>query len=312
LCVSELLGVWGAFGQCIIDVCWKQTRFGVLGMSSRLSYGARPSGGGKGVAEAVRNDAALSMLDIARGWFGDDDAEALGHALAGNTSLLVLCLSDCSFGARGLRGIAEALKSSNTINDIRLYSMVNIGDAGAEIMADLFSSTSSLVWLSLVNCGIGAPGSTSIAKALKVNTSLKRLCMSHNKRIGDAGAVALANTLASTTSLTSLSLHACGIGDQGGLALGRALGANLALPLDFELTSAHGYDIPGAKEEAARVRALVLLRREKLLAFGMAMIKRLGGGPSAEEASTSPSRERSVFHYMCKDVFRLVGDGYVD
>jgi Ran GTPase-activating protein (RanGAP) involved in mRNA processing and transport len=290
-----------------LDLRGEERRFGVLGMSSHLSYGIRPS---EGVAEAVRNNAALSMLDINGDWFGDDDAEALGHALAGNTSLKSLDLWQCSFGARGLKSIAEALKFSNTINDIHLDIMKNIGDAGAEIMADLFSSTSSLEWLTLFGCGIGAPGSTSIAKALKVNTSLKRLCMSHNERIGDAGAAALADALTTTTSLTRLWLDGCRIGEQGGLALGRALGANLALPLDFEFT--YGDDIPGAKEEAARVRALVLLRREKLLAFGMAMLKRLGGGPSAEEASTSPSRERSTFHYMCKDVFRLVGDAYVD
>jgi Ran GTPase-activating protein (RanGAP) involved in mRNA processing and transport len=277
--------------------------------SHRLSYRARPSGGGKGVAEAVRNNAALLLLNINGGWFGDDDAEALGHALAGNTSLTSLDLSECSFGARGLRGIAEALKSTKTIKNIDLFSMFNIGDAGAEIMADLLSSTSSLESMVLFGCGIGAPGSTSIAKALKVNTSLKRLSMSCNERIGDAGAAAFADALTTTTSLTSLWLNRCGIGKQGGLALGRAVGANLALPLDFELTYVD--DIPGVRPEAARVRALVLLRREKLLAFGMAMIKRLGGGPSAEEASTSPSRERSTFHYMCKDVFRLVGDAYV-
>jgi Ran GTPase-activating protein (RanGAP) involved in mRNA processing and transport len=281
-------------------------------MSSRLSYGARPSGGGKGVAEAVRNNAALLTLYIDGLWFGDDDAEALGHALAGNTSLERLDLWQCSFGARGLRGIAEALKSSNTIKCIFLASTINIGDAGAEIMADLLSSTSSLKHLWLTSCGIGAPGSTSIAKALKTNTSLKKLFMSHNKRIGDAGAVALADALTTTTSLTCLWLNNCRIGEQGALALGRALGANLALPLDFPLNSTNDDDIPGVRPEAARVRALVLLRREKLLAFGMAMIKRLGGGPSAEEASTSSSWERSTFHYMCKDVFRLVGDAYVD
>jgi Ran GTPase-activating protein (RanGAP) involved in mRNA processing and transport len=278
--------------------------------SHRLSYRARPSGGGKGVAEAVRNNAALLILDIAGGWFGDDDAEALGHALAGNTSLTSLDLSDCSFGARGLKGIAEALKSSNTIKHIVLLGTINFGDAGADIMADLLSSTSSLEHFWMTSCGIYAPGLTSIAKALKTNTSLKTLFMCNNDGIGDAGAVALADALATTTSLRCLWLDHCDIGEQGALALGRALGANLALPLDFKFT--YGDDIPGVRPEAARVRALVLLRREKLLAFGMAMLKRLGGGPSAEEASTSPSRERSVFHYMCKDVFRLVGDAYVD
>ena len=276
-----------------------------------LRYDACPSGGTACVVEAVRNNAALERLSISGGWFGDDDAEAIGHALAGNKSLKDLDLENCSFGARGLRSIAEALKTSNTIEQFLLTFLVNIGDAGAEIMADLLSSTSSLQCLLLIDCNIGAPGSTSIAKALKINTSLKELCMERNARIGDTGAIALADALTTTTSLTSLWLTYCGIGEQGGLALGRALGANLALPLYFQLSSPFG-NIPGVREEAARVRALVLLKRQKLVAFGMAMIKRLGGGPSAEEGSTTPLRERSTFHYMCKDVFRMVGDAYVD
>jgi len=261
------------------------------------------------VAEVVRNNAALTTLSIHDRWFGDDDAEEIGHALAGNKSLKELDLEGCSFGARGLRAIAEALKTSNTIQNFCVTTSYNIGDAGAEIIADLLSSTSSLQFLSLVDCNIGAPGSTSIAKALKINTSLKDLDMSFNDRIGAAGVIALADALATTTSLTSLWLEDCGIREQGGLALGRALGANLALPLDSQLSP---YNIPGVRKESARVRALVLLKRQKLVAFGMAMIKRLGGGPSAEEGSTTPSRERSTFHCMCKDVFRLVGDAYVD
>jgi len=41
------------------------------------------------------------------------------------------------------------------------------------------------------------------------------------------------------------------------------------------------------------------------------MIKRLGGGPKAQVRSTRSSREASVFHHMCKDVFRMVPGGGV-
>ena len=86
----------------------------------------------------------------------------------------------------------------------------------------------------------------------------------------------------------------------------------LSLWMDFHLSiiTKSDDDTPRIREEAARVRALVLLRRQKLVAFGMAMITRLGGGPSAEEGSTTSSMEASVFHHMCKDVFRMVGEAY--
>ena len=72
----------------------------------------------------------------------------------------------------------------------------------------------------------------------------------------------------------------------------------MALPLHCRLISG----IDGIQEEAGRVRvrALILSRREKLVAFGMGMIPRLAGANGA-------------FHdCMCKDVFKLVGEAYGD
>ena len=64
------------------------------------------------------------------------------------------------------------------------------------------------------------------------------------------------------------------------------------------------------RAEAVRVRALVLRRREQLLAFGMALLERLGGGTDEKARSTRSSTRRSAFHGMNKDVFKLVGEAY--
>ena len=277
-----------------------------------LSFFARPHVGAPSVAEAVRTQVTVEQLSIKGDWFGDDDAEELGAALAENSSLGTLILSKCSFGARGLRGITEGLKFSQTITKIYFtLHGTTIGDAGGEIMAKFLVSHSSFQKLGMVYCKIGALGAEAITKARKTNAILT--IADYGNNIGDAGAAVLADALASTTSLEQLKVYGSSdFGLESKLAFGRAWGANLALTMDFDLSIITNGDnnTPRIREEAARVRALVLLRREKLVAFGMAMIKRLGGGPSAEEGSTTSSREASVFHYMCKDVFRLVGEAY--
>jgi hypothetical protein len=56
----------------------------------------------------------------------------------------------------------------------------------------------------------------------------------------------------------------------------------------------------------------VLRRRELLLAFGMAMLERLGGGTEGQAGSTRSSTRRSAYHGINKDVFKLVGEAYGD
>ena len=260
------------------------------------------------MAETVRSNPGIEDLHISGYWFVDDDAEELAAALAHNTSLKTLKFSVCRFRARGLRCITEALKT--TVVEFLLFTaLAEIDDAGAELFADLLVSTSSLKHLVMFDCGVGEIGARAIANALKMNPSLQIISLCGNE-IGDAGAAALADALATTTSLTQLYLGDCGIGEQGALALGRAWGSNLALSMDFDL-EAHPKN-GDTRDEAVRVRASVLRRRELLLAFGMAMLERLGGGTDEKARSTTESTRRSAFHRMNKDVFKLVGEAYGD
>jgi Ran GTPase-activating protein (RanGAP) involved in mRNA processing and transport len=335
--------------------------------SKKVSFHDRPTDGEAGVAESVRTNTDLEELIIYGEWFGDDDAEELGAALAHNTSLKALDVCTCSFGSRGLRGIAEALKTSRVVKAM-FHGNRGIGDDGAEVLADLLLSTlSSLTELSMEGCGVREKGARVIADALKVNRTLEVFNISNNKigdagvaaladalavhsslkrfdayggcgigalgssaiadalqtisslerlsmngdEIGDAGTMALADALATTTSLTHLDLGTCGIGKRGAVALGRAWGSNLALSMDFHLNT-YFWHSP-IRYEAHRARAFALRRREQLLAFGMVMIERLGGGTDEQAVlAGASSTRRSPFHAMDKDVFKLIGEAYGD
>ena len=272
----------------------------------------RPRVGQPGIVEILRDNKAAKILGIRGTWFGDDDAEELGAALAENECAWGLFMYDCSFGVRGLRSIVEGIKNARKM-PIRMFAMnsIDLGDAGADILTDLLIPRSRLICLSILgasNCEIGAAGFLSISNALKTNRSLGCLEISDSK-IGATAIHALLKDFTSDMPLRELLVQGCGIREEETLVLGSAWGANLALTMDFRLEAGDNIT-PRIREEAARVRALVLLRREKLVAFGMAMIKRLGGGPKAQARSTRSSREASVFHHMCKDVFRMVGEAY--
>jgi hypothetical protein len=288
-------------------LCWEEETRSFELLSMVLNFCSRPAAGATGVAETMRTRSDVDYIFIRHDWFGDDDAEELAAALAGNTSLKQLFLIGCSIGARGLMSIGEALKVNNTLTVFILAGFM-IGDAGAEIVADALVSNSSLEFLGLRDGGIGVVGLKAIAKALEINTSLKALCIDNNSKIGDAGALALADVLASSKSLEFLELKGCGIGEQGAMALGQALGTNLALGVTgFNI----GHD--GVREEAKRIRRLALERRDKLVAFGMSTIPRLGGIRAANAGpNTRSSSKVCVLRFMNKDVFRLIGEAYGD
>ena len=194
-----------------------------------LRFDSPPAEGAPGVAESVRTNTGLEQLTILNPWFGDDEAEELGAALANNTSLKKLEMMSCKkLGARGMRCITEALKTSTVIECLELYEVGETGDAGTEALADLLVSTSSLTNLSMNDCGIGEAGATAITNALKTNTTLTGLNISNNA-IGDAGGAAFADALAVNSSLKALQAGLCGIGTVGSTAIANALQTNTTL-----------------------------------------------------------------------------------
>jgi hypothetical protein len=259
--------------------------------------------GMRGIAEMLKTITTLTNLGLKDIRVSDVGAKIMANGIVSNSYLTSLTLSDCGIGANGARDFANSLKTNTSLTELR-FDHNKIGDAGAAALVDALNS--SLTALNLSNCGIGANGARDIANSLKTKTSLTVLTLGFNN-IGDAGAEALADVLALAKAFKEFQLFFCGIGQRGALALGRAWGSNTALSIGSTSepdrhTKVH--NVIGVWGEANRVRAEELRRQKLLLAFGMAMIKRLGRGRSPRKCTGSP------FHYMCKDVFKLVGDAY--
>lgn len=105
-----------------------------------------------------------------------------------------------------------------------------VGDEGARAVARALSTPGNeIVGVNLDSCKITCEGAKALATGLKGNQVLEELVLLDNE-IGDDGAVALAEALATAPSaLRVLSLPRNRIGEVGGAALGNALKTNVAL-----------------------------------------------------------------------------------
>jgi len=194
---------------------------------TELEFEARPGEGMTGVAESVRIHNDLDDLFISGGWFGDDDAEELGAALAQHKYLKVLCLRGCSFAERGLRCIVKALKINTVLElSVEFCPFFKTKGSCAEIMSDLLrESSSSLERLHLSGTSFDEFGWIVFFNALKVNTSLKKFGIMLGD-IGNASGEAIAGALVANTSLKELSLTRCNLGAPALKAITNALTIN--------------------------------------------------------------------------------------
>lgn len=104
-----------------------------------------------------------------------------------------------------------------------------IGDEGALEVAHFLAESRCLVHLDLSGCSIGAVGVKHLAKAMKVNQTLKSLVLQHNRigEEGEAGLVTLCRALHGNRILRHLDLRYNNLsGALAGSCLGELLKAN--------------------------------------------------------------------------------------
>ena len=144
-----------------------------------------------------------------------------------NNEITSLDLRGNQIGDHGAEALADALKANTSITSLSLCWNL-IGNHGAETLADALKANTSITSLNLSFNKISDHGATALADALKDNTSITSLNLMGNQ-IGDHGAEALADPLKANTSITSLDLAGNQIGDHGATALADALKDNTSI-----------------------------------------------------------------------------------
>jgi Ran GTPase-activating protein (RanGAP) involved in mRNA processing and transport len=159
----------------------------------------------------------LKSIDCADAGFGDEGAEELAEALKANTSVSVLELYGCRITDKGAKAVAEALKVNKSIEVVDLGEN-DIGDEGACAIAQALKDNKKLKSIGLGKNQIKEEGAKAVADALKVNEHLIDVCLFGN-RIGAEGAEAVAEALRDNTCVKRLALDGCYITDKVAEAL---------------------------------------------------------------------------------------------
>jgi Ran GTPase-activating protein (RanGAP) involved in mRNA processing and transport len=198
-----------------------------------LSWNGLGSLGMHAIAENMLTSScfALQHLDVSLNILGENGTLALARLLARNESfpnLLSLNARGNDMHAVGGEAMGAALASNTSLTCLNMSNNA-LGSAGTWHIARGLNSNTSLRHLGLASNSFGHEGAGSISAALIGSTQLCTLNVAHNG-IGDDGAVAIAHAIARQRCLRSLDIssrhiarsHGC-ISEKGSLAIGKAL-----------------------------------------------------------------------------------------
>ena len=139
-------------------------------------------------------------------------AVSLAAALSTNTTLVRLYLSNNRLSDKGVKLLAKALATSNQTLKILNLQENDISDTGAEYVAEMLKTNTTLIGLWLDKNEIGNVGARILSDALtNHNTTLEYLGLSKNQRITDACVDDLEKMLQNNPSMNELSIHECSL-----------------------------------------------------------------------------------------------------
>ena len=120
------------------------------------------------------------IADFEYEWIGDAGALFVAEKLRGNSIVEELDLRKCGIGAVGARALAESLSGHNDSLKVLVLWDNDIGDDGAQALAQMLKKNTTLEKLSLGKCGVGDRGARALSEALKENFALKSLYLYSN------------------------------------------------------------------------------------------------------------------------------------
>lgn len=166
--------------------------------------------GNKGALLLVRllseRPRALRRLQIDGHQIGDKGGAAIFDFLATDKSLASLEIGDNNLGPVAMKSCYAMLKANVTLTHLDFYMNKNIGETGGILIGSCLRVNNTLKSLCLNQCNIPAKGMLDIADALKHNSSINLLSAGGNCN-NPKVAKAIAECLEVNTTLRSLTLN---------------------------------------------------------------------------------------------------------
>ncbi|XP_076248152.1 ran GTPase activating protein [Calliopsis andreniformis] len=184
----------------------------------------------------------LTELDLSDNAFGPVGVQGLAAFLTSSScyTLRVLRLNNNGLGIAGGKMLAKALldchdnSSKAGVPPLALKVFIagrnRLENEGAEALASVFKTLTSLEEVVMPQNGIYHVGITALANGLSANPGLRILNLNDNN-VGSKGAEALAKALPNFQCLEQLNLGDCLLKTKGALILAKALGVNGHYPM---------------------------------------------------------------------------------
>ncbi|KAL3815477.1 hypothetical protein ACHAXA_000714 [Cyclostephanos tholiformis] len=172
----------------------------------------------------------------------------LAHMLKVNKTLLELLLDDNRIGNEGAASLGTALIMNEALNVLTLSGNTTLGDAGVSYLIGALEHNVTIRKLDVSNC---APDANARGRAGQIEemlcdrqidstfeSLLERLVDDDyhvtgidlsGRRIGNGGAIRLADALSDNTHVRQLWLRGCNIGDDGARGLASCLEQNMSI-----------------------------------------------------------------------------------
>ena len=219
---------------------------------------------GRTLAEFLIGNQQMRSMLLYNGDLQDKGTMAIAATLALNTPevsnvvLQTLGIGNHRVGPRGAAALGDALRAKHcTLTCLFLENNPEVGDIGAQVLAEALQTNVRLEKLVLSSNSIGDRGCSALADALKRNRSLRSLTLNHN-RIGFTGFSSLIRVMSNRNkTLSTLSIHHnVRISDAGAEALARYIGPPTAHVLDIDMSSCGINDSGALSLERAFVKIL--------------------------------------------------------
>ena len=180
----------------------------------------------------IGSSSAISKLDLSRNPIQDDE-DGLSHlcqALATNTSLVELNLSNCKLHQASGPALRHMLETNKTLTALNLSRNPSISEDNVAIIAEGLRNNHTIKCLNLCWCGIHDTGMKSLADCLMVNDSLEELDLWNNtiSRSPEA-ARGFSDMLKRNRTLKKLNVSCCELTDEAVKPLASALEVNSSL-----------------------------------------------------------------------------------
>jgi Ran GTPase-activating protein (RanGAP) involved in mRNA processing and transport len=167
------------------------------------------------IKEAIINK-QCTELDLSKNKITSVGASIIAEALNNNTTLEWLYLSRNSLCDKGVHSLSKTLSLNNCKIHVLDLQRTSIIDEGAEYIAEMLKTNTTLRFLLLSYNEISDIGVQHLANVLTHhNTTLLSLCIDSNKLGSDSSVDALAKMLKKNRTLERLDIEDCNLSEKG-------------------------------------------------------------------------------------------------